>query len=150
MKKKITRPDGTIEELEGTAEELAELERHVQKRGEVSEESPKKKGKRILSEDVAQIARQLQDTVERALAEVIAKNRPAYFWTHYCVGINCQICRPPYYWDLGRYTNPGDVLNPWTLTTVQGDTVIDTKFSWTNPSCGPGDALYCLESGKGS
>lgn len=27
MKKKITRPDGTIEELEGTAEELAELER---------------------------------------------------------------------------------------------------------------------------
>jgi hypothetical protein len=42
MKKKITRPDGSVEELEGTAEELAELENKTSKKGSVKEGKGKK------------------------------------------------------------------------------------------------------------
>lgn len=47
MKKKITRPDGTVVEYEGTAEELAELEESLE--GTQKNESVGK-GKRLLTE----------------------------------------------------------------------------------------------------
>lgn len=37
MKKTFTRPDGTQEVLEGTAEELAEYERQLNQQGKVKE-----------------------------------------------------------------------------------------------------------------
>jgi hypothetical protein len=46
MKKKITHPDGTIEEIEGTPEELAQLEQKVPQ-GDRKDES-NTKGPRIL------------------------------------------------------------------------------------------------------
>lgn len=59
MKKKITRPDGTVVEYEGTAEELAELEREMTE--EVRRDEGKSKGKRILNEE------RVMEMIERAL-----------------------------------------------------------------------------------
>lgn len=59
MKKQITHPDGKVEVVEGTAEELAEYERKLQEQG-----SPKKGGKKrvLLNEDElrAMIAEELK------------------------------------------------------------------------------------------
>lgn len=48
MKKKVLKPDGSTEEVEGTPEEIAEYERRL--RGEVAE-APKKKGPRVLTDE---------------------------------------------------------------------------------------------------
>ncbi len=58
MKKKITRPDGTIEEIEGTAEELALFERQIREEG-----SKEKKGKKILNEE--QTLKMMRDLLDK-------------------------------------------------------------------------------------
>lgn len=60
MKKKITRPDGTIVEYEGTAEELAELEEHPEP-SQTNENS--NKGKRLLNEE------KIVNLIQKALDE---------------------------------------------------------------------------------
>ena len=60
MKKKITRPDGTVEDIEGTPKEIAEYERGLT--GSRKVES-KKKGKRILNEE------RVSEIVEEALGK---------------------------------------------------------------------------------
>lgn len=70
MKKKITRPDGTVEELEGTAEELAELER---KGGTGSVKEDKKPKKQLLKE-VYQAAdeKEKEELRQLVLQEIVA------------------------------------------------------------------------------
>jgi hypothetical protein len=60
MKKKFTRPDGTEVELEGSAEELAAYERALSQGREPVVEAPKTQ-RRVLTEDVARIAKALEE-----------------------------------------------------------------------------------------
>lgn len=50
MKKKIQKPDGTVEEVEGTAEELAEYERRL--RGKKVSEQPTPKNPGLLTDEL--------------------------------------------------------------------------------------------------
>lgn len=52
MKKTITRPDGTVEEVEGTAEELAELERASKKTSKKESKSP---SRRVLTDEIQRL-----------------------------------------------------------------------------------------------
>lgn len=61
MKKKITKPDGTVIELEGTAEELAELEKQMAK----EELKENKKNRRVLNEE--KIQRMIEAEVAKRL-----------------------------------------------------------------------------------
>ena len=58
MKKTIQRPDGVIETVEGTAQEIAEYERKL--KGEVQTESPEKKGPGLLTDEVQHFLRLYQ------------------------------------------------------------------------------------------
>jgi len=50
MKKKITHPDGTVVEYEGTPDELAQLEREIT--GSSRQDENKNNGRRILNERI--------------------------------------------------------------------------------------------------
>lgn len=58
MKKKITHPDGRIEEVEGTPEELAQLEKATSKKSKKAES--KQPSRRILNEEVARLTKELE------------------------------------------------------------------------------------------
>lgn len=60
MRKKITKPDGTVEEFEGTAEELAELENRLRD-GKKHENRGKKKNVLLGKE----LERQVQECIEK-------------------------------------------------------------------------------------
>lgn len=99
MKKTITRPDGTKEELEGTAEELAELERKSNDGKPLNERETS--NRRILNEE----------DVKRLVAEELAK-RPATI--HLC-GCGCHHYGPTWIWRDPYNVNP--TIVPLTVTT---------------------------------
>ena len=65
MKKKVTRPDGTVVEYEGTVEELAQLE--SEESGDDKKHESKKKGRRILNEK--RVARMIRKALRRHAEE---------------------------------------------------------------------------------
>lgn len=58
MKKTITKPDGTTEVVEGTPEEIAQYERQLRE-GTTITEVPKKDGKKLLLEELAEFAKKI-------------------------------------------------------------------------------------------
>ena len=66
MKKKITRPDGTVVEYEGTAEELAALEESLE---DTQKNESVGKGKRLLTEQ--DVMRMIEETLDRHRVQVI-------------------------------------------------------------------------------
>lgn len=71
MKKKITRPDGTVEELEGTAEELAELER---KGGAAPVKEEKKGKKQLLKEEYLKASKEEREEVRQLVMQEFAES----------------------------------------------------------------------------
>ena len=61
MKRKTTKADGTIEEIEGTAEEIDELDKR--KKG-VIDETPSTTKKRLLNEE--KLRQEMQEFVDKA------------------------------------------------------------------------------------
>lgn len=127
MKKKITRPDGTIEEIEGTAEELAALERKSSKKSE-----GKKTSKRILNEGriteleakVAELEKQLaeaQGESWRKLLEEIQKTSPKQPWIEPYVPVT----------PFEPYVDPQPLIRPYKTVPDTGTWPFPyDRFTW--------------------
>ena len=100
MKKVVTRPDGTKEEIEGTAEEIAEYERKIRNE---SAGLPAPDERRVLNEDLRQ---ELKRMVDEAVAAA-----PKHCW-HFC---GCQ-CGSTY-----RPIGPVWISDPRTLPIYDVD-----------------------------
>lgn len=103
MKKVVTRPDGTKEEIEGTSEELAEYERKIRGSQMPLPEAPEG-GKRILNEE--------REELRRLIAEELEK-RPVTHWHLSSCGCSCH-----HHWFAPRPRwSAGDtaVINPQPL-----------------------------------
>lgn len=123
MKKQITRPDGTVEVVEGTAEELAEYERNLQ-------EAPKKKSggskKRLLNEE----------TLRAMIAEEV-KKIPT---THFHFG-GCHHCNPPVILPSPIWIEPQPYIEPyypqpglpWYTITCNGTSSDKIVLGGSNP-----------------
>jgi hypothetical protein len=110
MKKTITSPDGSIEVVEGTAEEIAAYEKA--KKHDTANESPAPKSKRkiLLTEEQKEQFRQL-------MREEVSKQPVRYEFHSHCIG--CSKCQPinPYPW----YTQPIWIGTPDPLIPYVGD-----------------------------
>lgn len=132
MKKTITLPDGSVEVVEGTAEELAEYE---QKRKTEGVSKPATKKRRILNEE----------TVRAIAREEAAKVAPVIVQSH---GIcTCPLCCPyKPYWIIPDVLQPplplpyvGDPLPlnpPWITITCTG-TSSEIKTNEMRPEYNP-------------
>ena len=90
MKKKITRPDGTVEEIEGTAEEFVELEKTSKKKNE------SKDGKEILKgsqsdrfDEIMELLGRIDDDLKRAQPPVVVPDPWKITW--YNIPSDCLI-----------------------------------------------------------
>jgi len=145
MKKKITQPDGTVIEFEGTAEELAQLEKPS---GDKKNESSKT-GKRILNEE--SVTRMIQDALtnhERTQPHawpqqtwpVYPPSYPQYWW-----GTAPTVSTPNTapQWDHTIYISQTEptltcdgTLVPLTNDTLQLSTPVDEHGTAGLPSSG--------------
>jgi hypothetical protein len=127
MKKKVTRPDGTVEELEGTAEELAELEK---KSREPANESPKTKKRVILSEED-------HGEIRKIVSEELNKRN---WWTGWTVNYpNVWTCQH-------EYPSPwfGTVPPACTKCGQAALTFLSTYTSDVVPSFSVGTTTQCI------
>lgn len=127
MKKTITKPDGTTEVVEGTAEEIAEYERKL--RGDV-QEAPKPKGPGLLTDELQRLldgARKF----EQPLSYPIMQHDPncdivragSGWWSVVPPRCTCGLFAYPIPGGTIRYTyttdkiQVGDILpDPWVVT----------------------------------
>jgi len=93
MKKTVTQTDGTVIEIEGTAEEIAEWEKSQGPDNDSRRNENKNKGKRILNEDL--VAEMIQKEMERhedslpharswltSYTPVVGPYNPYPYWGH--------------------------------------------------------------------
>jgi len=72
MKKKITHPDGRVEEVEGSAQEIAEYEKTVSR---VQKKESKTPTRKILNEEIARLTKEVNDLKNALLQPVIPWDR---------------------------------------------------------------------------
>lgn len=134
MRRTITLKDGQQITIEGSPEEIAEYERIVREReaneGQKKDESPRRKGKRILNEDEKKLAEYFE-TFKKMIDEYV-KNYPTTIIPH------VKHCNPECYACNGRAwfgVVPPDcicfpkcvekVLSPYPEYTITSTTVDD-------------------------
>lgn len=90
MKKKVIRPDGTVIEYEGTAEELAQLE---ESSGDDEKNESSKKGRRLLNEE--SVARMIEGALTgHELTRTHFFHFPPTYVHVPCLAPRCSRCNP--------------------------------------------------------
>ena len=122
MKKTITLPDGSVEVVEGTAEEIASYEKA--RKHDTANESPAPKSKRKIH-----LTEEQKEQFRQLMRDEIQKQPVRYEFHSMCVG--CVVCQP---W---RYTHPIWIapVQPWIdpILPYVGDPLPGQHtISWTS------------------
>lgn len=107
MKKKITRPDGSVEEFEGTAEELAAFEKSIKETPAPSgKEEGKKPGQQILTDEIQRLLDQAVEEMKKGGQGLLPKIEPWPVFPNVPSPLSPWITNPalPYPWKLGTTT----------------------------------------------
>lgn len=125
MKKVIKNPDGTVEELDGTPEEIAQLERERSRGSEGHGPSPVKEspgGRRILTDEIQRLSERVAE---------LERRQPLFIYVPY-----------PYVTSTGTYTWPKD----WTIT-CQGIASAGDTLAGISCNCKE-NCSYCAAEGS--